>query len=80
MIAVYNILHDKYDIGYSDFLTFSPITHTRGHIFKLFKSFSRIDARKYFYTRRIVEPWNNLPQKVVCAASVDDFKKSIHQY
>ena len=27
MIAVYNMLHDKYDIDYTDF--FSPITHTR---------------------------------------------------
>ena len=28
MIAVYNMLHDKYDIDYSDFFTFSPITNT----------------------------------------------------
>ena len=80
MIAVYNMLHDKYDIDHSDFFTFSPITHTRGHTFKLFKYFSRTDARKYFFTRRVVEPWNNLPQEVACAASVDDFKKLIDQY
>ena len=30
--------------------------------------------------RRVVEPWNNLPQEVACAASVDDFKKLIDQY
>ena len=80
MIAVYNMLHDKYDIDHSDFFTFSPITHTRGHTFKLFKYFSRTDARKYFFTRRVVEPWNNLPQEVACAASVDDFKKLIDHY
>ena len=74
MIAVYNMLHDKYDIDYSDILTFSPNTHTRGHTFKLFP---RTDARKYFFIRRVVEPWNNLPQEVLCAASVDDFKKLI---
>ena len=68
------------DIDHSDFFTFSPITHTRGHTFKLFKYFSRTDARKYFFTRRVVEPWNNLPQEVACAASVDDFKKLIDQY
>ena len=62
------------------FFTFSPITHTRGHTFKLFKYFSRTDARKYFFTRRVVEPWKNLPQEVACAASVDDFKKLIDQY
>ena len=64
-------------IDYSDFFTFSAATHTRGHMFKLFKSFSRIDARRYFFTRRVVEPWNSLPQEVVCAKSEDDFKKLI---
>jgi len=44
-------------------------------MFKLFKSFSRIDARRYFFTRTVVEPWNNLLQEVVCAES--DFKKLI---
>ena len=77
MIAVYNILHGKYDIDYSDFFTFSTTTHTRGHMFKLFKSFSRIDTRRYFFTRRVVEPWNNLPYEVVCAESEDTFKKLI---
>ena len=49
MIAVYNMPHDKYDIDYSDFFTFSPITHTRGHTFKLFKSVSRTDAKNFFF-------------------------------
>jgi len=44
-------------------------------MFKLFKSFSRIYARRFFFTRRVVEPWSNLPQEVVCAESEDDFKK-----
>jgi len=46
-------------------------------MFKLFKSFSRIDARRFFFTRRVVEPWNNLPQEVVCAKYEADFKKLI---
>lgn len=41
IIAVYNMLHGKYDIDYSNVFTFSTITHTRaGHMLKLFKSFS----------------------------------------
>jgi len=77
MIAVYNILHGKYDIDYSDFFTFSTITHTRDHMFKLFKSFSRLDTRRYIFTRRVVEPWNNLPQEVVRADCEENFKKLI---
>ena len=78
MIAVYNFLNGKYDIDYFDFLTFSTTTHIRGHMFKLFKSFSRIDAKRcFFFTRTVVEPWNNLPHEVVCAESEDHFKKLI---
>jgi len=46
-------------------------------MFKLFKPFSRLDTRRYFFTRRVVEPWNNLPQEVVCADCEEDFKKLI---
>jgi len=51
MIAVYNILHGKYDIDYSDFFTFSTVTHTRDHMymFKLFKSFSRINTMQEIF-------------------------------
>jgi len=54
MIAVYNFLNGKYDIDYFDFLTFSTTTHIRGHMFKLFKSFSRIDAKRFFF---LLEQW-----------------------
>ena len=37
MLAVYNILllHGKYDIDYSDFITFVTVTHTRDHMFSI---------------------------------------------
>ena len=46
-------------------------------MFKLFKSFSRLDTRRYFFTRRVVEPWKNFPQEVVCADCEEDFKTFI---
>ena len=51
MIAVYNMLHGKYDINHSDFFTFSPITHTRGHTFKLFKYFQEQMPGNIFYKK-----------------------------
>ena len=63
MIAVYNMLHGKYDIDHSDFITFSPITHTRGHTFKLFKYFSRTDARKYFLQEELLNHGIIYPKK-----------------
>ena len=69
MIAIYNILHGKYDMDYSDILIFSTTTHTRGHMLKLFKHFSRTDTRKYFFARRVIETLSNLPPEVVSAES-----------
>ena len=62
---------ENYDIDYSDFLTFSTTTYTRGHMFKLFQELMPGDI---FFTRRVVE---SLPQEVVCAKSEKDFKKLI---
>jgi len=64
------MLHGKYDIDYLHF----RLLPTRGHMFKLFESFSRIDTKRYFFTRRVAEPWNNLPQEVVCTETEDDLR------
>ena len=80
MIAVYNMLQDnKYDIDYSDFFTFSPITHTRGHTFKLFKYFTRTDARKYFLQDKLLNHGIIYPQEVVstCNPKQPSCKKSV---
>jgi len=42
-------------------------TVTRGHSVKLFVQQSRIDARKYFLSNRVIQSWNSLP------AATDDF-------
>ena len=80
MIVVYNMLHDKYDIGYSDFLLFHPLPIPEVTHLSYSDLFLEQMPGNIFLTRRVVEPWNNLPQQVVCAASVDDFKKLIDQF
>ena len=47
---------------------------------KLFNFFSRTDTRKYLFTRRVIEPWNNLPPEVVSAESENGFKRFIDCY
>ena len=42
-------------------------TVTRGHNLKLFVLQSRIDARKYFFSNRVIQSWISLP------ATSDDF-------
>jgi len=34
---------------------------TRGHDYKLFQSYTRVDSHKHFFAERIIKPWNSLP-------------------
>jgi len=49
------------------FVAIDVDTVTRGHNLKLFVLQSRIDARKYFFSNRVIQSWISLP------ATSDDF-------
>jgi len=75
------MLHGRYDIDFPDFFTFSHnFYQTRGHSFKLYKHYSRTDIRKNFFTRRVINPWNNLPKELISSLSTNDFKNLIGYY
>ena len=50
---------------------------SRGNSFKLVINNPRIDARKYFFSSRICEPWNSLPDSVILSNSVNSFKRQL---
>ena len=52
---------------------------TRGHRFKLVVYRSETEARRRFFTRRVVTTWNNLPSHVVESTSLDMFKSRLHK-
>jgi hypothetical protein len=62
LIFTYKILFGLTSDVASDFFIVSNSEHdTRGHSYKLYPRFNRIDLRKYFFTERIIGPWNSLP-------------------
>ena len=50
---------------------------TRGHGMKIRKKYSRLNLRKYFFSNRIVNDWNRLPEEAVKTDTVLQFKKVI---
>ena len=48
------------------FFRFAPVSNTRGHRYrpKLFVEQSTRNVRHYFFCRRVVNIWNNLPPAV----------------
>jgi len=51
---------------------------TRGHDYKLFQSYSRVDTRKHFFAERIIKPWNSLPANNDTFKSLATFKSFVY--
>ena len=49
----------------------------RGHKLKLFKNGSRLKLRQKFFSNRVVDTWNNLPESVVDAPSIHSFERRL---
>ena len=76
MIETFKILH-KYDPNVTPCLKLNSITSTRGHARKLFKIRANRNTRKNFFTLRICNLWNSLPELVVESKDVLQFEKRI---
>ena len=53
---------------------------TRGHNYTLVKKQSRLDVRKFSFSQRTINVWNNLSTDCVHASSVNMFKNKINKY
>ena len=62
------------DIPPSTFFDVSTESRTRGHQLKIKKKFNSLGARKFFYSKRVVNRWNQLDQESVLATSLNSFK------
>ena len=56
------------------------VKKTRGHNYTLVKKQSRLDVRKYSFSQRTINVWNNLSTDCVHASSVNMFKNKIDKY
>ena len=87
MIQTFKILKRIDDVDYRTWFTKVSESHQRtrqavcvsedGTVTQsenLIKPKSRLDVRKNFFSCRVIDPWNNLPPGVQCAADVLEFK------
>ena len=81
MIEVYKLLTEKEQIDHRQFFNSADTPYgLRGHEKKLAKDRSRLDSRKFFFSQRVFNGWNNLPAKVVNSESVNSFKNAYDRY
>ena len=74
LIEVYKILNGFENIDWKLLFTRAKYDGTRGHSMKLEKKAFRLDNRKYFFTQRVIDYWNALPQTAIDAKNVNEFK------
>jgi len=74
LILVYKIFHGLTQSTLSNNLKLQQFTNTRGHPYKLAKRLCSHDIYKYFFTNRIVDLWNSLPNEVVSIRSLRAFR------
>jgi len=61
MIETYKILSGKYDTNVVPHLKTTGIQATRGNDLRIFKTRFKYDLRKFYFTNRVVDASNRLP-------------------
>jgi hypothetical protein len=81
LIETYKLLTGKEKVSSDQFFKLYVSGHnTRGHSLKLAVQRSRLDLRKSFFSQRIIQQWNDLPQYVVDAPSTNSFKSRLDNF
>ena len=80
LIQVYKILNDIDKMNKDKLFTLSAYGATRGHPKKIFKERPRLNIRANSFPHRVVNTWNNLPEHVVMAPSVNAFKSRLNTH
>ena len=80
MIMVFQIVTGRIKILHEQLFELAENHGTRGHHLKLKKpQVSRL-FRQHFFTIRVINNWNNLPDHVVSAPSVNTFKNRLDDH
>eukprot|EP00794_Sanderia_malayensis_P003391 gene3390-3881_t len=80
LIDTFKILNDFEGINSGQFFKLSTEARTRGNSFKLYKTHAKRLVRNNFFSQRVINAWNNLPNEVVRAKSVNEFKANIDKH
>jgi len=70
MIETFKILSGKYDTNMVPHLKTTGIQATRSNDVRIFKTCFKYDLRKFYFTNRVVDAWNSLPNLIFMANSI----------
>jgi len=79
-IEMYKILTGKYDVDVTPKVLRVYGSTTRGNVFKLDKGRAKYDLRKYYFTKRVVNARNSLPDHVVLSETINAFRSRLDKF
>jgi hypothetical protein len=77
LVETYKILNNAYSFSLSEMFVIAETRQLRGHSRKLMKQKFKKLLRQNFFSFRVVNSWNNLPNEVVTAPSIACFKRRL---
>ena len=84
MVEIYKLLQGEYDSDVYNIVKLhkdSDIREgTRGHSLKLYLERAQTNVRKESFSLRVTRLWNDLPEEVVTAPSVNSFKNRLDRH
>lgn len=79
LIKCWKIFNNASSISPQDLFCANALSITRGHRHKIAKPHTSTECRRRFFSVRVIDHWNTLPDSVVSASSVNAFKQGLHQ-
>ena len=67
-------------IQLSSLICLINISNTRGNKFKMQLTHIHYNLRKHFFSNRIIDVWNSLPNDIVSADSTNIFKNRLDKF
>jgi len=79
VIEVFKLHKGLTTIPFECFFSLDTTRRTRGHSLKISKHSCIKDIRKYFFSNRVINRWNSLPDHIVQASSINVFKNGLQK-
>ncbi|MEE4247492.1 MAG: hypothetical protein V2I33_18950 [Kangiellaceae bacterium] len=79
MLQVFKIMNGLEDIDPESLICKANPGRTRGHQWKLKKERTRTARARKSFRHRVVDNWNELPERVVNATSMNEFKSRLNE-
>ena len=80
LFETFKILNGLENVEASKFFEMRQPGRTRGHTMKIFKPRVRLLTRQRFFSIRVIDLWNGLPQNMVDAKTVPQVKARLDQH